>query len=163
MRWPLLFSLAPCDETFIPEAPFVIDSSAVIDAPADVVWDILDSPEAAQAWVPHIDCMVQLGSKRGVGAELDERFSFMRLKLKMVHSERGKRWSCYVARSSFPLATRMLEDITLETKDGKTHLRWRVYYAPPLLVRPLHPLARTFFTDFFRRATCNLARYSERT
>ncbi len=160
INWPLCFSQGPADESFEKTAAFVIDNQALVDAPPEDVYDVLDTGENGSTWIPYFKNMEWLTPTRGVGGVAVEHFDFMSIRLVMLEAARGRRWLCSVNGCTWPLATAMIEDVTFERQaDGRTLFRWRVFYTPKPLVRPFHPLVRPFFESLFRRATENLAAY----
>jgi hypothetical protein len=161
-NWPLWFSQGPADESFAERAAFVIDNTAIVAAPARDIYEVLDTGEKGSTWIPHFKDMEWRTPHRGVGGVADEHFSFMSIRLQMLVAEPGRRWLCSVNACTLPLATAMLEDVTFDEKpDGTTVVRWRVYYTPKALVRPLVPLVQPLFERLFRDATQNLKTYME--
>ena len=158
---PMPFKLAPSDLSFAERAEFSFDNKVLIDAEPEDVLEVLESVENGRDWLPHfLRARWMSGDERGPGAVLVESFRFMKIRLRIVTREPGRRWVASVEACSIPLASQMLEDVECTpTDDGKTEFRWRVYYDVLPEARPLHPVVRPFFKRFFRDATRGLAAY----
>jgi hypothetical protein len=83
----------------------------------------------------------------------------MTVRVRTLEAERGRRWLASIDRCTFPIARQVLQVVTFEPVDGGTNFRWRVYYTPSWIVRPVLGLMRRLFDDLFRLSTEQLAAF----
>lgn len=158
---PLLFTLLPSEASFANEAPHVIDNRARVPAPPELVYDEFSECKHAHAWLIFFDRFDTRTPGEPPDRRInDETFLFLKVRLRMLEAERGKRWVCSIDSSSLPFARQLLEDVTFEpAAGGGTDFHWRIYYTPSWLARPFHRLLRPLVERLFRRNTERLARF----
>jgi hypothetical protein len=158
---PLLFALLPSEPSFANEAPQVFDNRARVPAPPELVYDEFSECKHGHEWLPFFDRFDSLTPGEPLDRRINEEtFIFLKLRLRMLEAERGKRWVCSLDSCSLPFARRFLEDVTFEpAAGGGTDFHWRIYYRPSWLVRPFLWLLRPLVERFLRRSTERLARF----
>lgn len=157
---PLLFTLAPSEASFANTAPFQFDSSAWVPATPAQVFDEFSACLHGHRWVKNFVRFDTLTTEAPPDRRIhEETFTFMKLRLRMLESERGKRWVSSLDASSLPFAGRLLQVVTFEPANEGTNFRWRFYYTPSWLIRPIHGLLRNIFTQMFDRSAQRLAAF----
>jgi uncharacterized protein YndB with AHSA1/START domain len=167
------------DLDFVHRSPFRLEFDIVCFAPAERVFDVLTTDAEFHQWLePLVEVRWEtpaphrVGSKREIvmdnlappGKGRADRPTSLRVRETILAWERGKRFAFSIDAVSLPLVNQMVEDIQLERLGpNKTRLFYRVHYAPTMLMRLVHPLAREFFGKMFRDAVRNIARISART
>src|SRR5206468_1216085 len=139
--------LRPSDESFAARAPFVIDEHAVIDAPAEAIYDAVVDLVGARDWLADFVRAEWISGPDADGNQLvDEIFRFMTQRTRTFRGERGRRWMASIDACTLPLARELMEDLELTPlPDGRTQLRWRFFYEPHPLVKPLRgPVHKVF-------------------
>jgi FAD/FMN-containing dehydrogenase len=151
-RWPLFFKLRPSDADFAGRAPFVIDEHAVIAAPPDAIYDAIADLAGAREWLADFVRGDWISGPDEQGRQVvDEVFRFMTQRVRTFHAERGRRWMASIDACTLPLGREMMEDVELTPlPDGRTQLRWRYYYDPYGVVRPVRRPVERFFAKMIR-------------
>lgn len=149
--------------SFTESAPFCIENSVGIHAPAARVFEILATAEHQKDWFQDFkDCRWTSASRAGVGAEREIELALLTVKERFIAWEPGKRLTFHVYGITLPLVEAMVEDMIIEpTTDRISRLTWRVHYRPSLLMRMVHPIGRAIFGSMFRNSADNLARYAK--
>ena len=150
--WPLFFKLRPSDAGFADRAPFVIDEHAVIAAPPDAIYDAIVDLAGAREWLADFVRGDWISGPDDDGRQVvDEVFRFMTQRVRTFHAERGRRWKASIDACTLPLGREMMEDVELTPlPDGRTQLRWRYYYDPYAVVRPIRGPVERFFAKMIR-------------
>jgi hypothetical protein len=77
----------------------------------------------------------------------------------VIEHKLGERSVAYVSRWSLPLATRMVQVITVSRLDnGKTRLNYRIAYDPPAVFRAFVPPVQWAFVRWFEVSLQRLER-----
>jgi hypothetical protein len=93
-------------------------------------------------------------------AVMDELYTFMAMRVRVIEHVPATRSIAVVERWSLPLATEMIQFIETSTlTDGKTRLRYRVYYNVPVVFWPFHPAVAAAFRAWFKASFRGLERY----
>lgn len=160
-KWPLVFALTPSEQSFADEAEYSIDNQAVIPAPPEQVYDEFIGLENGFKWVQHLVRLDVLTPGAPPDRRIyDETWDFMTVRIRTVEAHRGRRWVGSIDNSSLPLTRQMLQVVTFEPlPNGYTHFRWRLYYTPSLLVRPILRGLQRAFEQMFRQDTERLAAF----
>lgn len=159
VRWPMLFSLRACDATFWEDCPERFEFVHDYDAPPDVVHRTFLALAGDPPWAPGflgLDWHSPPGEHGG--ACMDELYSFMTMRVRVIEHEPGSRSVMCVERWSLPLATRMVQIIEPTPHAGGTRLRYRIGYEVPWFGRPFHPVVAAWFRWWFRVSLDGLAR-----
>jgi FAD/FMN-containing dehydrogenase len=160
-RWPLLFKLRHSDASFAERAPFVIDEHAVIGADAGDIYDAIVDLVGARDWLADFVRAEWLSGPDADGNQVvDEIFTFMTERVRTFHAERGVRWMASLDACTLPLARELMQDLELAPlPDGRTQLRWRFYYEPYAVMRPLRPILHGFFAKMVREDIARLDKH----
>lgn len=148
--------------SFTESAPFVIENTVGIDAPAARVFEILATGERQAEWFKDfVACRWTSPEPHGVGSEREIELKALTVKERFLAWEPGKRLTFHIHGITIPLVTAMVEDMIVEaTGDRTSRLTWRVHYRPTLLMRAIHPIGRAIFGSMFRASAKGLARYA---
>ncbi len=160
---PMPFRLRPTTVGFAERARFRFDHAAIVDAPADEVYERLVRIADGAAWYPWFRGVEwPAGPPDTVGGVLDVSLAFARIRARVIAIEPGRSFVASIDRASLPLATEMLEVVTFTPRaDGRTDLRWTIHYDMLAWMVPFRWMVAPFFDDLFRRATRGLARWFE--
>jgi hypothetical protein len=163
-RWPMVFRLRPCDESLLGRSTHRFDLHWDYDADPDVVHRTFFGFMGDEPWSPGFQRVVWRTPPGELdGAVMDELYSFMAMRVRVIDHVPGCRSVAYVERWSLPLATRMLQVIeTTPLANGRTRLRYRIAYDVPLAFWPLHPPVAYAFRTWFRASFRGLERYLQR-
>lgn len=158
------FDLEPTDLSFAERAPFQFNNQAVINASPARVFEILSLGEEERIWLKDFKSARWTSAPPyGVGSTRELALNLLTIKERFVVWEPGRRLSVSVAAITLPAVTAMLQDLQIEPMaQGKTLLRWVVYYRPTLITRLIHPIARAIFGGIFSSSTAGVARYATR-
>lgn len=160
VRWPMVFRMEAADATLLDRARNGFDLHHDYDAPPDVVHRSFLGFVGDPPWSPGflgVDWWTQEGALDG--AVMDELYTFMSMRVKVIEHEPGARSVAYVDRWSLPLARRMVQLVeTFSVPGGKTRLRYRVAYDPPRIFRPFVPPVEWVFERWFRVSLQGLER-----
>ena len=95
---------------------------------------------------------------------MDELYSFMAMRVRVIEHTPGERSVAYVDRWSLPLAVRMVQLVeTFVLPNGQTRLRYRVAYDPPRVFRLFVPPVEWLFEKWFRMSLEGLGRLLAKT
>jgi hypothetical protein len=158
------FDLEPTDLRFAECAPFKFDNQAVINASPARVFEILSLGEEERIWLKDFKSAEWRSEPpHGVGSTRELALKMLTVKEHFVVWEPGRRLSFSIAAITLPAVTAMFQDLQIEPMaQGKTRLRWVVYYRPSLITRLIHPVARAIFGGIFSSSTAGVARYATR-
>lgn len=161
--FPLLFSIEPTDPSFAARASMRFDHRAVIDAPIELAFDAFAELHDAGRWLDRFrGVSFRTDETCEVGAVVDETMDFMTIRVRVVARERPFRQVWSVDGCSLPLASRMLEEVTITPRDdGRLDFRWAVFFDPLLPTMPFQSVALAFFDRFFARSTDRFRAYAE--
>jgi hypothetical protein len=164
IRWPMPFKLGACDASLAGKSTHELA----------LAWDYAASPEVVhrtflgflgdEHWAPGF---VHLGwhTPEGVLADavMDEFYSFMAMRFRVIDHVPGRRSVLRVLRWSLPLATEMVQILETEPlPGGGTHLTLRVACNVPWILRPLHPPVAVIFRRWFIASFRGLERCLEK-
>jgi hypothetical protein len=147
------FRTDPTDLSFVDRSPKRLSFESAIYAPAERIFDVFTSDDVG-AWLPDFESLEWTSpGPHGVGSTRIMRLKTIAVKERFLVWERGRRVTFAIEAQSVPLLTRMIEDFQLEPMGPRhTRVRYDIHYAPRLLARPIHPIARLFFGRMFREA-----------
>ena len=153
-RRPLLCRLRPSDATFAERAERVIDLHVVMRADPVRILDAIVLLEDAEEW---LEDFIRVDWIEGPDADgrqvVDETFATLTQRTRTFHFERGRHWMASIDACTLPLAKEMMEDVRLEPlPDGRTLLRWRYFYDPSRVLRPLDGVLRDQIGGVLRRS-----------
>jgi len=168
--------LAPTELDFVDRSPFQLVNDIVVFAPAERVFDVLTSERDMYEWLDALaevrytsEAPHRVGSTREVVIDLLQRTprqqgpGALAVKERILAWDRGKRFAFALDQMTIPLVSQMVEDMQLERLGpGRTMLRYRVHYRPNVLMRAVHPVARTVFDKMFRDAARRVAMVAAR-
>ncbi|HKP90717.1 MAG TPA: FAD-binding protein [Thermoleophilaceae bacterium] len=151
-RWPLPFKLRPSDAGFGERAPFVIDVQERLDAPAEAIFDGIVNLTGARDWLPDFVRARWVAGPNERGEQLvEETFKFMSQRVRTFLAEPGRHWMASIDACTLPLGRELMEDLELEPlPGGGTQVRWRYYYDPYPVLRPIRPLLHKEFDKMLR-------------
>jgi hypothetical protein len=160
-KWPLVFALTPSEQSFAHEAEYTIDNQALIPARPEQVYDEFIGLENGIKWVKYLVRLDVLTPGAPPDRRIyDETWTFMTVRIRTIEAVRGRRWVGSIDNSSLPLSRQMLQVVTFEPlPSGYTHFRWRLYYTPSLLVRPILRGLQRAFEQLFSLDTEQLAAF----
>jgi uncharacterized protein YndB with AHSA1/START domain len=147
---------------FLDASPFRIDNEAVANAPARRVFEVMATGEKQPAWFPDfVATRWTTPAPYGVGSERDVEMKTLTVRERFLIWDPGKRLTFSMFGITVPLVSAMAEDIRFEPLgEDKTRIVWTVHYRPRLLMRAVHPIARSIFGKMFAGAAQGLARYA---
>jgi uncharacterized protein YndB with AHSA1/START domain len=149
--------------TFADHSPYRFENEVLIDASPQRVFDIVANAEQQdrwfQDWVTHRWTSPE---PHGVGATREVQLKVLSVKERFLVWEPGRRIAFTITAITLPLVRRMVEDMRFEPEGDRTRLRWTAHYAPTLLMRAVHPVARLVFGRMFAASTRGLADYAGR-
>lgn len=161
LQWPMLFALAPSDDSLLGEADHIYEFERTIKAPGEeALAAMFDGLPVSAA-----PGFVRFGWHGPVGeladAVIDETFTFMSLRMRSVAYEPGRRLVLSIDRCSQPLARQMAQFIDMTPVEGGCRFRWRIAvryrrdtgFASPLVV----PLFRRLFEATINRLQARFA------
>ncbi len=155
---PLLFALRPSDPGFAERAERVIDLHAVIEADPVPVLDAIAYLIDANEW---LEDFIRADWLEGPDAEdrqlVDETFGTLTQRTRTITYDPGRHWQATIERCTLPLGKEMLEDIAITPlPDGRSLVRWRFFYDPSTLLRPLDLLLRHILGGIVTRSLAKL-------
>lgn len=161
IKWPLFLTLKPAGKEFGKTAEFIFDNTEIANTDPLTAYARFTNPSTGTQWITHF-----LGHKMQTpqpmttaGGTMDEYFWFMSIRVRTLEAIPGKRWLMTIDKCSMPLGSQMTEEVEFEPAgEGKTKIRWRVYYNVLPAVRIFHPLVRPFFAHLFRSSLRRFAR-----
>jgi hypothetical protein len=162
VTWPLLFDLEPVGEEFAARATrqYVFKAQGYTDP--ERLFDAFITMQDGSAWMEQFRCVTRAGDDPE--AVFDEHFSFMRLRIRTLRSERPNCWVARVEAASLPLATRLIERIDIvRALNGESHITWTFDFDPHPLALPIEAQLRPIFEGMFRRSLQALVTWSERS
>jgi hypothetical protein len=151
-RWPLFFKLRPSGPDFGQRAPHVIDIQVTLDAPADAIFDGIVNLRGARDWLPDFvrARWVEGPNERGEQV-VEETFKFMSQRVRTFLAEPGSHWMASIDACTLPLGRELMEDLELTPQPGGgTLVRWRYYYDPFPVLRPIRKLLHKEFDRMLR-------------
>ena len=151
-RWPLLFKLRPSGADFGERAPFVIDIQERLDAPADAIFDGIVNLREAREWLPDFVRARWVSGPNERGEQVvEETFRFMSQRVRTFLAEPGRHWMASIDACTLPLGRELMEDLELAPlPEGGTVVRWRYYYDPYTVLRPVRRLLHREFDRMLR-------------
>lgn len=161
LRWPMLFKLQDCDAGLAHRSTHHFDMFWDYDAAPDIVHRTFFGFLGEGAWSPGfigVEWLTPVGELDS--AVMDELYSFMSMRVRVIEHIPGTRSVAVVERWSLPLATEMIQFIeTAVLPSGKTRLRYRVHYNVPRVFWPFHPPVAAAFRAWFKASFRGLERY----
>jgi hypothetical protein len=157
----MLFTLRDCDTSLAERSTHHFDMHWDYDAAPDVVHRTFFGFLGEGSWSPGfvgVDWLTPQGELDR--AVMDELYTFMTMRVRVIEHVPAKRSVAVVERWSMPLATEMIQFIETDTlPNGKTRLRYRVYYNVPVVFWPFHPPVAAAFRAWFKASFRGLERY----
>jgi hypothetical protein len=149
--------------SFTESAPYLIENTVGIDAPAARVFEILATGERQADWFKDfVACRWTSAEPHEVGSEREIELKALTVKERFLAWEPGKRLTFHIYGITIPLVTAMIEDMVIEpTGDRTCRFTWRVHYRPTILMRLIHPIGRAIFGSMFRASAKGLAKYAK--
>jgi D-arabinono-1,4-lactone oxidase len=151
-RWPLFFKLRPSGPDFGDRAPHVIDIREELAAPADAIFDGIVNLTEARDWLPDFVRARWVAGPNDRGEQVvEETFKFMSQRVRTFLSEPGSHWMASIDACTLPLGRELMEDLELSPlPGGGTEVRWRYYYDPYPVLRPIRKLLHKEFDHMLR-------------
>jgi hypothetical protein len=155
------FKLAPADLGFLAVAPSRFDTVMVIEATPERIFRAFVEPAQMAKFIYGFRrCAWQTPAPYGVGALRQLDLWGLSFREHFIAWQDERRLCFSIDATSFPLMTRMVEDIQIDPlEDDRSRLVWSVYYEPKLLTRLVHPFARFGFELGYRKSVERLARF----
>lgn len=167
LRWPMWYRLRGCDLSLMQTASQSFDMHWDYDASPDWVHRNFFGFLGDEPWAPGFQGVGWVTPEgRFEDAIMDEFYSFMAMRVRVIEHVPACRSVAVVERWSLPLATEMLQVIeTFPLTGGRTRLRYRVFYNVPRPFLAFHPAVavafRAWFQASFRGLEAYLARHPE--
>lgn len=156
----MVFRLSPCDESLLETASNGFELHHDYDAPPEHVHRSFLAFVGEPPWSPGflgVDWWTQPNELDS--AVMDELYAFMAMRVHVISHKLGERSVAYVSRWSLPLATRMVQVITVSVlPNGKTRLHYRIAYDPPAVFRLFVPPVQWAFLRWFEVSLQRLER-----
>lgn len=160
VRWPMIFRLSPCDETLLSTARNGFELHHDYDAPPAHVHRSFLAFVGEPPWSPGFLGVDWWSTPHELDrAVMDELYAFMAMRVHVIEHKLGERSVAYVSRWSLPLATRMVQVITVsKLENGKSRLHYRIAYDPPAVFRAFVPPVQRAFVWWFELSLQRLER-----
>jgi hypothetical protein len=161
LHWPMVFKLRDCDQGLIERSTHHFDMHWDYDASPDVVHRTFFGFIGEEPWAPGFVGVAWLTPQGELDAAvMDEFYTFMAMRVRVIEHVPATRSVAVVEKWSLPLAKQMLQVIETSTlPNGKTRLRYRVYYNVPRPFWPFHPPIAAAFRRWFRASFRGLEAY----
>jgi hypothetical protein len=140
-----------------------LSTQRVVAAAASRVFDILSTGEQQHVWARGYRQTVWLTPPPyGVGSVRDIRLNWIAVRERFLAWEPGARFAFSADRMTMPLASQMIEDITMRPLSGReTLLVWNVHVTISTVIRPLAGmLVPKVFAPMFDGFAAGLADYA---
>jgi len=157
----LVFPMKRASADLVGRADVLVEHAAVLDASPEQVFEITASFDGALAWIPLlVRSEFPMGVRLGHGVVVHLVLRGLRLHLRTLVAEPGRRWLVSVDACSIPLSDEVLLETTYTpTPDGRTEIRFRVHVARFGAASPLDRLAAILLEGYLDRVTRGLVAY----
>jgi hypothetical protein len=162
------FFTAPTGLDFVDRSPFQLRFHEVVEADASRLFALVTG-ERMEEWFTDLRSLEWDGPPPyGVGSKRVVRLKTLSVKERFLAWEapegtKGGRLAFAMDAVSVPLVRRMMEDFRIESLGpGRSRFEWTVHYAPRLVLRLVHPVARLIFGKMFGDGARALREVAER-
>lgn len=155
----LRFSMSPSDEAFLTTASQRLEFEELVPTDALTVSQFIADLERTNEWMPGFEAVrFHTVEHFGRGSTFDEHFSFMTLRVRVLHDEPGREWLAMMEGCSLPIASRMIERFSFEQAPGGTRVRWLLAFDVPDPLAPFFGLVAPLLKAWVRGGLRNLKR-----